>query len=130
MATTPAFAATPRAAVGIVSTANTARDGTGTMATIFTAGANGSRIERVKVKAIETTAASLVRLFVHDGSVARLIEEIPVGAVTVSATQGGFEADLSFADPSRVLVLPAGWSLRAATHTAQQLVVAAFGGDF
>lgn len=130
MSSTPAFAATPRAGVGIVSTANTSRDGSGTMTTIFIAGANGSRIERVKVKAIENSAASLVRLFIHDGSVARLIEEVPVGAVTVSATQAGFEAELSFADPSKVLVLPTGYSLRASTHTAQQLVVAAFGGDF
>jgi hypothetical protein len=130
MASTPAFAATPRVGMGLISTANTNRDGTGTLVTIFTAGANGSKIERIRVKAIETTVASLVRIFIHDGSNARLYDEIDVAALTVSQTVKGAEGELDLSTPGKALLLPAGYSLRAAPHDAKQHIVMAFGGDY
>jgi hypothetical protein len=128
MATNPVFAATPRNGVGQVSTANTNRDGTGTLATIFTAGSSGSRIDVIAVKATVTTTAGMVRLYVHDGSNARLWREVPVSAVTPSASLASFASylNLSF-DP---LILPNGYSLRASTHNAETFNVIAMGGDF
>jgi hypothetical protein len=109
------YASTPRAALGQVSTANTARDGTGTLATIFTAGSSGSRIDDIKIQATGTTTAGVVRLFLHDGTNARLFAEILVSAVTPSTTVEAWSATLL----NQAIVIPSGWSLRASTNNAE-----------
>lgn len=129
MATTPQFASTVRTAVGQVSTANTNRDGTGTIATIFTAGSNGSRIETVEIQATGTTTAGMVRLYIHDGTNARLLREQPISAVTPSGTAPAFSIVLPFGDLSPLL-LQNGWSLRASTQNANTFNITVFGGDF
>lgn len=129
MATSPNYAATPRASSVVISTANTARDGTGTLGTVFTAGTGGSRIDRIIAHATVATTAGMVRLFVHDGTNARLWRELPVEAVTPSASVPAWSAELLFPS-NNPLVLPSGWSLRASTHNAQSFVVVAFGADY
>lgn len=111
----------------VISTANTGRDGTGTIGTVYTAGAQGSLIELIRVIATGTTTAGMVRLFLHDGANARLYTEIPVTAITPSATVEAFEAEYV---PTKPLVLPTGWSLRASTHNAEEFVVRATGGNY
>jgi len=81
MATQAQYASVPKYGIGQVSTANTNRDGTGTLATVFTAGTNGSRIDAINLKAVGTTTAGMIRLFIHDGSNARLLTEVPVTAL-------------------------------------------------
>lgn len=130
MATAPAFAATPRCAIVQATAANTNRDGTGTIATLFTAGASGSRAERVRISAAGTTTAGVVRIYVHDGSNARLIREVLVPAITPSTTIEAFSADVDFSGPDQVLVLPTGYSLRVSTHNAETFNCFCFGGDF
>lgn len=132
MSTTAQYASTPKTAIASVSTANTARNGTGTIATIFTAGASGSRIERVVVVAQGTTTAGMIRLFIHDGTTAWLYDEIPVSAITPSGTVPSFSATLqAFSNPDLMpLTLPTGYSLRAATNNAETFNVIAVGGDF
>lgn len=132
MAQTPVYAATPRYAVANISAANTARDGTGTIVTVFTAGASGSRIDRVNIEATATTTAGQVRLFIHDGTNARFLKEVAVTALTPSATVQAFTAGLyDGSDPSIFpIILPTGYSLRAAPHNAESFNVHANGGDF
>jgi hypothetical protein len=132
MASNPSYAATPKCGLGQVSIANTARDGTGTIATVFTAGANGSRIDAIDIKAVGTTTAGMIRLFIHDGTNARLLTEIPVTALTPSATLPSWEAQLNTNSMSQVLpiILPTNYSLRASTNNAETFNVIAFGGDF
>lgn len=132
MASIPQYAGTPKCGIGQVSVANTNRDGTGTITTIFSAGAAGSRIDAINLKAVGTTTAGMVRLFIHDGTSARLLMEIPVQAVTPGATQPSWEAQLNTNTMSQVLpiILPAGYSLRASTEKAETFNVLAFGGDF
>lgn len=127
MATAPAYAATPRCAIGQVSVANTARDGTGTVATIMTAGASGSRIDKIKIAAIATSTAGVVRLFLHDGTNFRLYDEILVTAATPSTTVAAWEQEFELGYP---ILLPNGYSLRASTHNAETFNLFAFGGDF
>jgi hypothetical protein len=129
MSTTPQFASVVRTAVEQVATANTNRDGTGTIATIFTAGTNGSRIETVEIQATVTTTAGMVRLFIHDGTNARLLREQPITANTVSATNPAFQIVLAFGDMSPLL-LADGYSLRASTEKAETFNITVFGGDF
>lgn len=130
MASAPSFAATPRVDAVAIATANTNRDGTGTIGTVFTAGASGSRIERVRIQASVTTTAGVVRLFLHDGSAYFLIKEVLVTAITPSTTVAAYSADVDFSDLSQLIILESGWSLRASTHNAENFNVAAFGGDF
>jgi hypothetical protein len=121
------YAATPRAAAGQVSTANTNRDGTGTIATILTAGASGSRVDDITVIATGTTTAGMVRLFVNDGTNTRLWLEIPVTAATPSGTVQAFTATLL----NQALLLPSGYSLRASTNNAETFnVIVRRAGDF
>lgn len=131
MAAVPAYAAAPKCGIGQISTANTARDGTGTIGTIFTAGASGSRIDQIRIHAVGTTAAGMIRLFIHDGTNARLWKEVPVIAVTPSATLPAWSANVaSQVDLELPLVLPNGYSLRAATNNAETFNIVAIGGDF
>ena len=127
MASSPGFAATPRCAIAQISTANTLRDGTGTIGTVFTAGASGSRIENVTIAATGTTTAGMVRLFVHNGTTAYLLQEIPVYAITPSSTVSSFYAYVQFENG---LIIPTSYSLRASTNNAETFNVIAQGGDF
>jgi hypothetical protein len=126
MASTPSYIGTPKIGVAQISTANTNRDGTGTIGTVFTAGSSGSRIERVVVVAPGTTTAGVIRLFIHDGTNYRLYREILVTAITPSTTIEVYRAELVLND----FILPNGYSLRASTHNAETFNVEAFGGDF
>ncbi len=134
MASSPLYAGSPRAGSGIVTTANTAVDGTGTITTIFTAGANGSRITRGviqgRVAAGSTQANDTVNIFIHDGTNFYLLKavEIPVGGGVIAAGEPNyhttFEIDWQ---------LPTGYSLRASTFTGgatATYAVSFFGGDY
>ena len=130
MATAAQYAATPRSAVAQVSTANTNRDGTGTLVTVFTAASTGSRIDDIVVQAVGTTTAGMVRLFLSfdGGTTNRLFAEIPVSAVTPSATVQAFRVAML----DMALLLPnANALLRASTHNAETFnIIVSRAGDF
>lgn len=130
MAAAPTYASAPRIAVVDVSTANTNRDGTGTIATVITGVTAGTRIERVVLKATGDPADSVVTLFLHDGTTAHLYDEFDLGNPgAASTTVEGIRIEKAYRD----LILPsASWSLRAATTvalTAGVIKVFAFGAD-
>ena len=128
MASAPAFAATPRIGSVTVSTTNAARDGTGTIATVFTAGASGSQIREVDLKATATTNAASVVLFLYDGTTYSVLTEVAVSAITASATTASYSSSVRFDN----LFLPANWSLRASITAAPAsgtVVVVALGAD-
>lgn len=123
MAAAPAYAATPRSIdIAQVSAANTNRDGTGTIVTVCAGVAAGTRVSSVTAHATVSTTAGMVRLYLSTdtGSTWRLYREIPVTAVTVSASAAAWEARLEFTD----LVLT-GTSdlLGASTHNAEAINV-------
>lgn len=144
MAAAANWIGTPKTWLGQVSTANTARDGSGTIATIVTAGSGGTRIDHIEIQATGTTTAGQIRLFLHDGTNARLWREISVTAVTpnTSTTPAWhYEMDgnsqnevLTYSTPQRFIFLPlilqTGWSLRASTNNAETFNIIAHGGDF
>lgn len=113
--TSPIFGLTPVIWKNTVSTANTNRDGTGTVATIGTAGTNGTRIEEIVVKATGDPADSVVNIFLYDGSTYYLYDEFDVGdPAAASTTVSGYREFRTY----RNLVLPTGWSIRAAVTVA------------
>ena len=127
MAASPAFASTLKTANGVLSVANTGRDGTGTVVTVFSAGTNGSIVESITVQATATTTAGMVRVFVHDGTNFRLYDEIAVTAATPSATVKAFRAQNTYTN--RPIKLPNGYSLRFSTEKAEAFNVVVEGGD-
>jgi len=131
MAAIPQFAATPKIGSAVISTADTSRTAPTNFGTVLTAGANGTRVNRIQVLATATTTAGTVRLFLHDGTNFRLIAEVSVTAITPSGTVQVFAASLADATNLDLLpiVLPSGWSLRATTHNAESFVVTAHGAD-
>lgn len=126
------YASVPNFGIVNISTANTAKDGTGTIGTVLTAGASGSRIDGVAIKAQVTTTAGAIRLFIHNGTTAFLLTEIAVTAQTSSATSNSWEAQLNTNTMSQLfpIIIPTGYSLRASTNNAESFNVMAFGGNF
>jgi hypothetical protein len=116
-----------------ITTANTAKDGTGTVLNVFTAGADGSYVQRVRFRPSGTAVQTVARLFINNGSTNAtaanniLFDEITIAATTLSETtaQSSFEIPLNFA-------LPAGYKLNITIGTtiAAGLYVSVIGGDY
>ncbi|MES2030826.1 MAG: hypothetical protein V4477_16725 [Pseudomonadota bacterium] len=126
MSAAPIFVGTPKTFQGALSTANTNRDGSGTITTLVTGGSLGTRIDRIKTIAAGTVTAGVVRFFLSDGTNTRLFKERLVTAITPSATVAVFEDEITFAD---ALIIPTGWTLKASTHNAEAFNLFAHGGD-
>lgn len=116
MSSTAQFASTPNNGThGQLSVANTARDGTGTIVDILSAGASGTRVDDIALVAAGVTTAGVVRLFIHNGTSWRLWREVLVTAITPSATVQVWSSYLQ----NLGLVLKTGWKLGASTHNAE-----------
>lgn len=127
MSTSAQYASTVRGASAQVTTANTNRNGTGTIVSVFTAGSSGSRIDDIYIVATGTTTAGVVRLFISDGTNIRLWQEILVSAVTPSTTVSVWTAVLA----NQALLLPSGYSLQASTNNSETFnVLVTRAGDF
>lgn len=68
--TAPIFPLTPKATWTKLTAANTLTDGTGTVPVIFTAGADGGRLDKIRCRALGTNVATVVRVFLNNGSTA------------------------------------------------------------
>lgn len=120
---------------GTITAANTAKDGTGTVVTIFTAGADGALIERFRVQALGTNVASVLRFFLNNGGSNAtpannsLIHEATCAATTISEVAALAPVEVL---PSMPIKLEAGYKINIAlgTAVAAGLQVTAFGGDF
>lgn len=131
--TSPIFPLTPNLSWGKLLAANTAKDGTGTVVTVFTAGANGARLDYLKVRALGTNVATVLRVFVNNGSDPTvdannsLILEQTIAASTLSEV-----AALADNIVQLDLSLPAGYKINVTigTTVAAGLQVTGVGGDY
>lgn len=133
MATSAQYAATPAIGAALLTTADTSLTAPSTVGTVITAGSNGTRVDYIEVMGVATTTASLINLFLYDGSTYHLWQQVPVYAITTGTTTPSYQATLSSNGNANVmpLCLPSGWSLRATTTVTQTGVkVIAYGGDF
>lgn len=128
--TAPIFAAVPNTKVSRGSTANSGRDGSGTIVDAFVAGANGSRCDRVEIHATGTTTAGMIRFYHFDGTNSRFLFEVPVTAITPSGTVVAFAYEWVRTDGAPVWSGPTTSKLQWSTVNAEQFDVVAFGGDF
>jgi len=114
-------------------TANTNRDGTGTLVTaaagVGTAGEGvGKRINRVTVKATVTTTAGMIRFYYSpdSGTTNRLITELLVTAITASATVASFESVVT--QLNGMMLSDSAGQLRWSTEKAETFNVLVEGG--
>jgi hypothetical protein len=121
-------------------TANTAKDGTGTVQVLFTAGANGGRVERIRSRAAGTNVATVLRIFINNGgsnTVAAnniLYAEMAIAATTLSETTALLLNELPNTIDATAfpIVLPAGYRILATigTTVSAGLYLSAIGSDY
>jgi 7-cyano-7-deazaguanine synthase in queuosine biosynthesis len=119
--TSPIFLKQPSVQwVSTGTSANTNLDGTGTVATLFTADAtNGSKVEKVIMEALGTNVATVVRIFMNNGSTNAtaanntLIYEEAIAANTLSQTAVSIRHEILLD-----VALPAAYKLTCTTGTA------------
>jgi hypothetical protein len=141
--TNPIFPIVPNVSWGNVATANTAKDGTGTVVTVFTAGVNGSKIDQIKVRALGTNVATVMRFFINNGSTNAtaannaLIHETTIASTTLSETAALADNDITITKNTGEIAvpipqLPAGYKINVTigTTVAAGLQVSVIGGDF
>jgi hypothetical protein len=116
-----------------LSAANTAKDGTGTVATVFTAGPDGSFAQRLVARSLGTNIATVLRVFVNNGGATAtaannsLIAELALGATTLSENAAQPTMDLPLNFP-----LPPNFKLTCTlgTAVAAGYEVTVFGGTY
>lgn len=86
MSASAQYAASPKCGAVTISSANTNRDGTGTMGVVFTAGPNGARIDKLLAQALAATTAGMIRFFVTKGFPGRTITGITFSTTTATVT--------------------------------------------
>lgn len=132
--TKPIYSSAPVIGWCVVDTANTAKDGTGTVGTCFTADAsNGGRIERIKVRGKGTNVATVLRVWINNGSTNgtaannTLFTEVTIAATTLSEV-----AALADNEIAMNLALPAGYKVNVTigTTVAAGLHVTGVGGKY
>lgn len=117
-----------------ITTANTAKDGTGTVLTCFTADVtNGGFVQRIRFRSAGTNISTVARVFINNGSTNTtpgnniLYDEITLTATTISevGAQPVYELPLNFA-------LPPGYKLNVTlgTTVAAGYYVSVIGGKY
>lgn len=117
-----------------ITAANTAKDGTGTVDTVFTADATeGSYIERLIVRPRGTNVVSVLRVFVNNGSTnATAANNCLIAELTLPATTNSEIAAISGLVVPLNMSLPAGYKINVTIGTAVAggYAVAGIGGDY
>lgn len=119
MAANPVFATTPVLAVAQISTANTNRDGTGTLGTLLTGAASGTIIHKIEIESTGTVTAGVIRLFLDLSGTIRLLQEILVPATTPSTSSAAWRYVLTYQFPNTLILPSNSWILKASTHNAE-----------
>lgn len=137
MATTPAFIASANIGFARPLVLNPASDGTLTLYDLITGAANGTRVDRVSIvnsqPSYAAAAGLVVRFYITDTGITRLIEEVAIPAIAAAKTAITL-------GPSNALYFPGGLFLGSGeilkcsitAYTAggsNQVDVIAYGGD-
>ena len=126
---------TANTGIAVLNTANSNLDGTGTLATVITAGSSatykGCIIKSIVIKGLtSTTGDGMIRLFIQNsaGAGTRLFTEVPVPIVTATSTVRTFAHQIDF--PGDGFNLQAGYKIVASTQNSNAFVVTAEGMDW
>ncbi len=119
--TAPIFSKAPQNEwAPIITAANTAKDGTGTVSTVFTADAtNGSYLQKLIVRPLGTNVASVLRVFLNNGATnATAGNNIEIAEQLLTATTLSEVAALSGFEIPINLPLAAGYKINVTLGTA------------
>lgn len=100
--------------------------GTAGLTSLLAAGANGTRVDQITVKAQGTTVASNIFIWIYNGVTAFLYDEFDVAAVTAANTSDSFVLSKTYTN----LILPSGYSLYVSETVQTNVTVVASGGDY
>ena len=124
----------------LLQTANIAKDGTGATQLIFSAGVDGARVERIRIKPVGTNVATVVRIFINNGSDPAsaannvLYAEKTIAANTLSEAAESVLNELpTITDTTAFpLVLPPSYRLYATigTTVAAGIIITAIGSTY
>jgi hypothetical protein len=123
-------------ATGSLQTQNTAKDGTGTnpyALPVFTAGSNGSFVQRIRFRAAGTNVATVARIFINDGEDQTLaVNNVLFDEITLAATTLSEVSALATYELPLNLVLPASYKLLVTLGTSVTggYYVSVIGGDY
>jgi hypothetical protein len=107
------------ATAGPLLSANTAMDGTGYVAPVFTAGTNGSYLQRLICRPVGTNVASVLRIFVNNGSTnGTQANNVLIGELTLPATTATAVAAMQPVELPLNFALPAGYVINVCLGTA------------
>lgn len=141
--TSPIFTATPdvqsvaqnNSGLVVGPTANTALDGSGTLYKAFTAGANGSFVQKIRFRPVGSPAATVCRVFISSSTTTSatntwLYDEITLPAVTVSQTAASsvFELPINAALNANYLIYVTFGTSTGSSGTGYSVVTIA--GDY
>lgn len=131
--TSPIFTLTPVVTWGTITTANTAKDGTGTVVTVFTAGIDGALVESIVFRAQGTNVATVARVFANNGSTnATATNNSLIAELTLPATTLSEVASLNHYEIPINRRLPNGYKLNITigTTVAAGYAVTCFGASY
>ena len=133
--TSPIFSKIARVEwAGGITAANTAKDGTGTVDTVFTADAtNGSYLQKLGVRPRGSNVASVLRVFLNNGSSnATAANNVLIAEVSLPATTLSEVAALSGNEVALNIPVPPGYRVNVTLGTAVAggYAVTGFGGDY
>lgn len=140
MTSTPVFPQTPKNSWCIATTANNVYDGTGTIGTniwtAFTAGSNGSRLDKIVLKPLGTNVATVMRVFLNNGSTNAtatnnaLFSEQTLSATAASATSSLGEVVLDYTGTDTYIQSGYKLNVNLGTTVAAGWQVTVFAGDY
>lgn len=116
-----------------ITSANTAKDGTGTVTTVFTAGVDGGRVEKLVFQPLGTNVATVARIFVNNGqSNATPANNAYFKDVTLPASTLSENASMPAVEVPLNLALPPGYRLLVTLGTAiaAGVMVTVVGGKY
>lgn len=130
MATTPQFTAIPILKIGQVYTANTNRDGSGSLTDLITGSVNGTKIEHIDIIASGSNSQGSIRFFINNGISTFLIKEQSVESTVATGLLIPYSTSLDFSDQNSQFIIPSNYILKAATYNAEPFNIIIHGGNF
>jgi hypothetical protein len=131
--TSPIYPYLPKVSWGLLTEANTAKNGVGTVETVFTAGPNGSRVDFLKVRGLGTNTDTVLRVFLNNGNTnVTALNNTLIMEQTIAATTLSEVASLVDNIVTLNISIPPGYKINCTVGTSvvAGLYVTAFGGDY
>lgn len=128
---TPIFAQAPIVGIATLTTATAVTSranitGTTGLVQLTTTSTNGTRIDAITVKAKATSVASILCIWLYNGTTSFLVDELDISAITAGNTTDSFVLTKSYT----TMILPPTYQLYVSETVQTDLNIFAFGGVY